>query len=113
MSGKVLVAGATGYLGGFVVKALKESGYRVRALGRTEAKLTHLADFIDERFVGEVTRPDSLAGICSDIDFVFSSIGITRQRDGVTYEAVDYQGNKNLLDAAERPACPNSSTCTC
>ena len=31
---KVLVAGATGYLGQFVVKALKAKGHWVRALGR-------------------------------------------------------------------------------
>jgi uncharacterized protein YbjT (DUF2867 family) len=34
------------------------------------------------------------------MDVVFSSIGITRQKDGLTFDDVDYQGNKNLLDAA-------------
>ncbi|MFT6004782.1 MAG: hypothetical protein ACI8UQ_001922, partial [Bacteroidia bacterium] len=32
-----------------------------------------------------------------DIDWVFTTIGITRQKDGVTYMDVDYQGNVNLL----------------
>lgn len=100
MSRKILVAGATGYLGGFVVRALQERGFWIRALGRSQDKLEPLADHVDEGFVGEVTRPESLAGSCDDIDIVFSSIGITRQRDGLTYEAVDHQGNKNLLDAA-------------
>jgi nucleoside-diphosphate-sugar epimerase len=35
----VLVAGATGYLGKFVVKAFKEQGYFVRVLTRNEARL--------------------------------------------------------------------------
>jgi uncharacterized protein YbjT (DUF2867 family) len=33
---------------------------------------------------------------------VFSSVGITRQRDGLSFRDVDYQGNKNLLVAAIR-----------
>lgn len=32
---RVLVAGATGYLGGFVVRELAKRGYRVRALVRS------------------------------------------------------------------------------
>jgi nucleoside-diphosphate-sugar epimerase len=36
---KVLVAGATGYLGQFVVKAIKSKGCWVRALGRSATRL--------------------------------------------------------------------------
>jgi uncharacterized protein YbjT (DUF2867 family) len=46
-----------------------------------------------------VTKPETLAGLChDDIDLVFSSIGISRQRDGLTFDQVDYQGNRNLID---------------
>ena len=45
-----------------------------------------------------MTKPETLKGICDAIDAVISSIGITRQKDGLTYMDVDYQGNKNLLD---------------
>ena len=98
---KILVAGATGYLGRNVVKALKDRGYWVRALGRSEAKLDPIKEFADELFIGEVTDPGSLDGLCDGIDVVFSSVGITRQKDGLTYEDVDYQGNRNLLTIAE------------
>ena len=98
---KVLVAGATGYLGQFVVKALKTKGYWVRALGRNAAKLAPVEEHADDLFVGEVTAPDSLDGICDGIDIVFSSVGITRQKDGLTYKDVDYQANRNLLTMAE------------
>ena len=54
---KILVAGATGYLGRNVVKALKDRGFWVRALGRSEAKLDSLKEFADELFIGEVTDP--------------------------------------------------------
>ena len=98
---KVLVAGATGYLGQFVVQALKEKGHWVRALGRSAEKLAPLEEYADELFIGEVTDPESLAGVCDGIDVAFSSVGITRQKDGLTYKDVDYQANSDLLSIAE------------
>jgi len=98
----VLVAGATGYLGRYVVKAFKKQGYWVRALTRSADRLDNLKDYVDEAFVGAVTDPNSLAGVCEDIDIVFSSIGITKQKDNLTYLDVDYQGNKNLLEEAKK-----------
>jgi len=98
---KVLVAGATGYLGQFVVKALKAKGYWIRALGRSASKLAPVEEYADELFIGEVTDLDSLTGICDSVDIVFSSVGITRQKDGLTYQDVDYQANRNLLTMAE------------
>lgn len=107
---RVLVAGSTGYLGRFVVQEFKEQGYWVRALARKQSlhKFEQTGPFlepaigehIDEVFVGEVTKPETLHGLCDDIDVIFSSIGITRQRDGVSFMDVDYQGNKNILEIA-------------
>ncbi|OJJ19049.1 hypothetical protein BKI52_19715 [marine bacterium AO1-C] len=105
---KVLVAGATGYLGKYVVQELKKQGYWVRVLARNPKKLSQIgkfgepaiAELVDEVFEGEVTQPETLKGIFDNIDWVFSSIGITRQKDGLTFWEVDYQGNKNLLDLA-------------
>ena len=97
---RVLVVGSTGYLGRFVVREMCRKGYRVRALARNPAKLDDLKDLIDEIFVGEVTDPKTLEGVCDGVDCVFSSLGITRQNDKVGYMDVDYQGNKNILDLA-------------
>ncbi|UCE52463.1 MAG: NAD(P)H-binding protein [Desulfobacterales bacterium] len=38
-SGPILVTGATGYVGGRLIPALLDAGYRVRAMGRTLEKL--------------------------------------------------------------------------
>jgi uncharacterized protein YbjT (DUF2867 family) len=99
---RVLVAGATGYLGGFVVRELKNRGYYVRALARSPQKLAPLGDSVDEIFQAQVTQPDTLEGACDGIDVVFSSVGITKQKDKLTFQDVDYQGNRNLLDEARR-----------
>ena len=101
-SKRVLVAGATGYLGGFVARELHARGHFVRAIARSPEKLEPIWGCLDEFAHAEVTRPETLETVCNDIDVVFSSVGITRQRDGLSFRDVDYQGNKNLLEAALR-----------
>jgi len=98
---RVLVAGATGYLGRHLVERLKRDGYWVRALVRRPEQAEKV-QAADEVFIGEVTRPDTLVDIAQGIDIVFSTIGITRQRDGKTYDDVDFRGNLAVLHEAER-----------
>lgn len=105
---RVLIAGATGYLGSYVTREFKERGYWVRALVRKKSlkKLEEIGaflqpaikEYIDDIFIGEVTDIQTLHGLCEDIEIVFSSVGITRQRDKVSFMDVDYRGNKNLLE---------------
>jgi uncharacterized protein YbjT (DUF2867 family) len=99
---RVLVAGATGYLGGFVAKEFKARGYFVRALARSPKKLDPLRDSLDDVVQAEVTRPETMEAVCDGIDVVFSSVGITKQKDGLTFKDVDYQGNVNILKVAQR-----------
>ena len=101
---KVLIAGSTGYLGSCAVGIFKEHGYYVRALVRNIAKVEPVKKYIDDIFEGQVTRPETLEGVCDDMDYVFSSLGITRQPDKVTYMDVDYGGNKHILDRARKAA---------
>ena len=107
---RVLIAGATGYLGKYAVQAFKQAGYHVRVLTRSKERLYEAGPFtapgltqedLDEVFVGEITQPETLSGLMDDIDLVFSCVGISRQRDGLTFEQVDYQCNKNLIDLCE------------
>lgn len=106
---KILVAGATGYLGRFMVKAFKEHGFKVRVLVRNPGQLSldgahgapKILGSVDEIVQGEITKPETIKGVCDGVDMVFSSVGITRQKDGLSYHDVDYQGNVNLLVEAE------------
>jgi uncharacterized protein YbjT (DUF2867 family) len=107
---KVLIAGATGFLGKHAVKAFKERGYWVRVLTRSKERLFEPGPFtapaltaedMDDIFVGEISKPDTLAGLMDGIDIVYSSVGISRQRDGLTFEQVDYQCNRNLIDLCQ------------
>ncbi len=96
---RVLVAGATGYLGQHLVKELKKRGYWVRVLIRNERQKEKFHN-VDDFFIGQVTEPNTLNGVAKDIDWIFSTIGITRQKEGLTYMDVDYKGNSNLLQEA-------------
>ncbi len=99
---KILIAGATGYLGRYLIKAAKKQGYWVSALARRANKLDDFKDSIDDIHEAEITLPNTLNGICDGVDAVISSIGITRQKDGLTYMDVDYQANMNLLQNARK-----------
>jgi uncharacterized protein YbjT (DUF2867 family) len=99
---RVLVAGATGYLGGHVCREFQRRHHIVRALVRKREQQAVVREFADEVVIGQVTSPETVRDTMSQVDAVFSSIGITRQRDGLTYEDVDYRGNLNLLEEALR-----------
>jgi uncharacterized protein YbjT (DUF2867 family) len=73
----------------------------VRALVRRPEQGAALAE-ADEIFVGEVTDPSTLGDVAAGVELVCSTIGITRQHDGVGYEQVDFAGNLALLREAER-----------
>jgi uncharacterized protein YbjT (DUF2867 family) len=107
---RVLVAGSTGYVGRWTTQAFKERGYWVRALTRSAERLAEPGPFgspafgpgdLDDVFVGELTRPETLGGLTDDIDVVFSSVGISRQRDRLSFEQVDYQCNHTLIERCD------------
>ena len=101
---KILLAGATSYLGQYILAELLKKEYPTRIVVRNKAKiapalLTHpLLEVVE----AEVTQPQTLQGVCKGVHKVISTVGITRQKDGLTYEQVDFQANKNLLDEALR-----------
>ena len=101
---RILLAGATGYLGKYVLSTLVKRKIQTRILVRNPNKLDHelLNNELVEVKKAEVTDPGTLVKCCEGVDTVISSIGITRQKDGLTYMDVDYQANLNLLNEAKR-----------
>jgi uncharacterized protein YbjT (DUF2867 family) len=97
---RIVIAGATGYLGRYLVKSAHARGYRVRALVRSEARLGDARPGCDEIFIGEATKPDTIAGLCDGAVCVISSLGNrTLARKPSCFE-VDFQGNMNILARA-------------
>lgn len=97
---RVLLAGATGYLGGYIARELRERAFTVRAIVRKKSTSKAKGIEANELVEAELTQPETIEGCCENIEVVISTIGITRQKDGLTYMDVDYQANLNLLREA-------------
>lgn len=101
---KVLLAGATGALGTKLIGALAERGHDVLALARKAGDVRldpYRAQIADVR-VGDVRDAASLDAVVAGADAIVSTVGLTKPLKHVSFEEVDYAGNRNLLDAAGR-----------
>jgi uncharacterized protein YbjT (DUF2867 family) len=101
---RVLVAGASGYLGRHVVGELHRRGYLVRALIRDPDKRS-LVEGAEETLVIDLLKDDAqLHDAMEDIDVVLSTAGqpctLQRIADHRSFREVDPQINRALLDAA-------------
>ncbi len=97
---KVLIAGATGYLGRYMIIAFHEAGWQVEVAVRSERKILDLGNKIHRVHIVDFSSLVSLEKAMNGAALVVSSLGITRQKDGMTYMQVDYGFNHNLLAAA-------------
>lgn len=102
----VLVVGATGDLGGRVVAALRARGKTVRALVRPDSDAAQLTRDGVEVVRGDMLDPASLVPAMTGVSAVVSSaIGYSRRRKGDSLRT-DFEGNRNLVDAAKKTGVP-------
>jgi uncharacterized protein YbjT (DUF2867 family) len=107
---RVAVAGATGYLGRYLVAGLARAGHDVRALVRDPAALARegkafapaIASHVTDVRVVDVTDAASLEGVLDGADAVASCVGHTGAGGATSWNAVDDTGNRNLLREALR-----------
>lgn len=104
---KVLVTGATGFLGYWMTRRLLDEGMEVRVLVRNRHKLDDLTSLPGKSLEvaeGDITNYDSLEKACAGVQGVFHLAGLIAysrsQRHAM--EEVNVQGTKNLLKAIEQ-----------
>lgn len=97
---KIVLAGASGYLGRNIAEALSHADYDTTVIVRKDKHMFDPSKFTI--VTAEVTKPDTLQGLMEGVDTVITTVGITRQKDGLTYRDVDYQANLNLLNEAKK-----------
>jgi uncharacterized protein YbjT (DUF2867 family) len=98
---KAFVAGATGQTGQRIVKELVARGIPVRALVRDRAKAQTILPPEAELIEGDVLDPQSLASALADSTVILCATGAKPGFDPTAPYKVDYEGTKNLVDAAK------------
>jgi dihydroflavonol-4-reductase len=100
---KVLVTGATGFIGGNLARELTKQGYTVRALVRKGGNLKYLKDFDIETKEGDLLDKPSLEKAMEDCEALFHVAAMYTfwARDpGLIYET-NVQGTANILSVAK------------
>lgn len=100
---RVLVTGASGFLGGHVTEVLREHGHEVRVLVRATSAQDHLAPGV-ERLVGSLEDEASLASAVQDVDAIVHAAGLTKARSEDDFRRVNVEGTRRLVEAARRNA---------
>lgn len=96
---RVLLTGASGYVGGRLLKSLENRGYRVRCLARRPAVLEAKAGTSTEVVAGDVLDRQSLDAALSGVDVAYYLVH-SMGSDG-SFEQVDRQAARHFGDAAK------------
>ena len=96
----VLVAGATGRTGQQIVRELNAAGFKVRALVRDPASARAVLGDSVEYATGDVRQRPTLDAALRGVRYAISAIGATRKDPANAPEFVDFQGVRNLAEAA-------------
>ena len=99
---KALVTGATGFVGGAVVRALVARGSDVRVLARAGADLQNIQNLAVERVEGDLRDPVSLRRSltgCGQLYHIAAHYALWAKDPSIFYD-INVTGTKNLLEAA-------------
>ena len=96
----VLVVGASGGTGRFIIGMLEESGYEVVPTSRNPERAAETVggNFAWRRM--DLTSKESVDAAVSDVDFVITAHGATEAQGPNSPEQVDWIGTRHLIDAA-------------
>lgn len=104
---KVVLAGAYGNLGADIFKSLLANGHEVVAADMAQRDIGVSGNFTFKQI--DVTKPETMKGLCDGADAVITTVGLTKTSATVTNYEIDYQGNLNLLNEAKVAGVKNFS----
>jgi nucleoside-diphosphate-sugar epimerase len=99
---KILLTGATGFIGGHLAEALVQAGFDVRALVRPSSDCALLEGLNVERISGDLTTSFALKSAVKDCQYVYH-LAAQRTQPGLSrkhYYEANTQGTVNLAQAA-------------
>jgi nucleoside-diphosphate-sugar epimerase len=98
---RVLVTGASGFVGGAVVRALLERRHEVRALVRHRARATLLTELGVDLAVGDLDDRPALSAAVSGVQAVLHVAGLMAEPLPGDFTRVNVEGTRNVIEAAE------------
>ncbi|SHK35221.1 complex I NDUFA9 subunit family protein [Rhodothermus profundi] len=101
---KVYLTGATGFVGRYVLRALRTAGHQVRCLVRQPDRPLPVEDEGVEKVAGDLLRPETFAGTLEGCEAVVHLVGIIAEkpRQGITFDAVHRRGTLHIVEAAQQ-----------
>ena len=108
MKQKVLVTGASGFIGSFIVEAALDKGYDVWAAVRKSSSRQYLQDerihLIELNLDSEEQLREQLKGC--QFDYVVHAAGVTKSLRKEDFRRINTEGTKNLVRALQTLATP-------
>jgi len=103
MSQRVLITGATGFVGSSLAKALLAEGAAVIALARQTSDRWRLDGLPIEWRLGDVTQPDTLRGVFAGTDWVIHAAGMlgAANTPETVYHQLHVGGTRHVLAEAK------------
>jgi len=98
----IVIAGASGFVGGHVVDSLLSDGIDLSCLARSETAANALVSKGCRVVRADITMPETLAGILHQGDFVIHLVGIIEEKGPATFQTVHVDGTRNLVAEAKR-----------
>lgn len=102
MKPRVLLTGATGFVGSHVAAALLGAGYALRCGLRLTSNRRWLDGLDYEAVLLNLQDVKGLERACDNVDLVVHAAGVTRAKDEATFYRVNTEGTLNLAQAARR-----------
>lgn len=96
---RILITGATGFVGSHLVEAVARNGLRARALVRETSAVGPLKQYGVERVIGDITDPASLRRAVADVDTVLHLAASTRALRPADFHRVNAEGTRRLVTA--------------
>ncbi|MDQ8757243.1 NAD(P)H-binding protein [Sphingosinicella sp. LHD-64] len=90
------ITGATGFVGGHLLKAARSAGHDVRALTRGPRPAQTGVTWIE----GTLDQPETLAALCEGADVVVHIAGLINGPSRAAFDAVNAGGTAHMVDAA-------------
>ena len=98
----IVLAGASGFVGGHLADDLRGSDGGIVCLARSETAANALLAKGCRVIRGDITLPETLDGALHQDDFVIHLVGIIEEKGRATFQAIHVDGTRNLVAEAKR-----------